>query len=145
MDLCYPSGVDMSHPVQRFQDDPDDADPPPADPDPEIEDQRVEADQEEAEPRTRSARSEQARTSSRAGQRQSAASPKAGQRQSAPSPKVRKAEPEPEGEDDTEAAGEADMLSYLLFDGEFATELLELGFQDAKAQEDELLKVFGPG
>ena len=43
-----------------------------------------------------------------------------------------------------EAAGEADMLSYLLFDGEFACELLELGFQDAKAQEDELLRVFGP-
>jgi NTE family protein len=42
-----------------------------------------------------------------------------------------------------EASGEADMLSYLLFDGEFAAELLELGFQDAKAQEDELLRVFG--
>lgn len=42
-----------------------------------------------------------------------------------------------------EAAGEADMLSYLLFDGEFASELLELGYRDAKAQEDELLRVFG--
>lgn len=44
-----------------------------------------------------------------------------------------------------EASGEADMLSYLLFDGEYAGELLELGFQDAKAQEDELLEVFGEG
>ncbi len=42
-----------------------------------------------------------------------------------------------------EAAGEADMLSYLLFDGEFASELLDLGYEDARAQEDELLRVFG--
>tara|TARA_R110002073_G_scaffold74100_7_gene181255 strand:+ start:48220 stop:49362 length:1143 start_codon:yes stop_codon:yes gene_type:complete len=42
-----------------------------------------------------------------------------------------------------ESSGEADMLSYLLFDGEFASELLDLGFRDAKAQEDELLRVFG--
>ncbi|MCP4447196.1 MAG: patatin-like phospholipase family protein [Myxococcales bacterium] len=42
-----------------------------------------------------------------------------------------------------ESAGEADMLSYLLFDGEFASELLELGFQDAKTKEDELVSVFG--
>jgi len=43
-----------------------------------------------------------------------------------------------------EAAGEADMLSYLLFDGDFAADLMDLGYQDAKAQEDELLKVFAP-
>ncbi len=43
-----------------------------------------------------------------------------------------------------EAAGEADIISYLLFDGEFASELMELGYQDAKAQEDELLRVFEP-
>jgi NTE family protein len=42
-----------------------------------------------------------------------------------------------------EARGEADMISYLLFDGEFASELIELGFRDAEAQEDELLEVFG--
>jgi NTE family protein len=42
-----------------------------------------------------------------------------------------------------EARGEADMLSYLLFDGDFAKDLIELGFRDAEAQEDELLRVFG--
>lgn len=42
-----------------------------------------------------------------------------------------------------EGNDEADMLSYLLFDGEFAAQLLELGFQDAQAHEEELLKVFG--
>jgi NTE family protein len=42
-----------------------------------------------------------------------------------------------------EARGEADMISYLLFDGEFCSELVELGFRDAEAQEDELLRVFG--
>ena len=42
-----------------------------------------------------------------------------------------------------EARGEADMISYLLFDGDFAGELIELGFRDAEAQEDELLRVFG--
>lgn len=42
-----------------------------------------------------------------------------------------------------EANDEADMLSYLLFDGEFAAQLLELGYQDAQAQEEELLEVFG--
>ncbi len=42
-----------------------------------------------------------------------------------------------------EARGEADMISYLLFDGEFCSELIELGFRDAESQEDELLRVFG--
>ncbi len=42
-----------------------------------------------------------------------------------------------------ETRGEADMISYLLFDGEFCSELIELGFRDAEAQEDELLRVFG--
>lgn len=41
-----------------------------------------------------------------------------------------------------EARGEADMISYLLFDGEFCSELIELGFRDAESQEDELLEVF---
>ena len=42
-----------------------------------------------------------------------------------------------------EARGEADMISYLLFDGEFCGELVELGYRDAESQEDELLRVFG--
>ena len=42
-----------------------------------------------------------------------------------------------------EATAEADMLSYLLFDGGFAKELLDLGYEDARAHEDELLRVFG--
>jgi NTE family protein len=37
---------------------------------------------------------------------------------------------------------EADLMSYLLFDGEYAAELIELGFADAKAMEEELAAFF---
>ena len=37
---------------------------------------------------------------------------------------------------------EADLLSYLLFDGEFAGELIDLGRQDARARHDELCTFF---
>jgi NTE family protein len=38
---------------------------------------------------------------------------------------------------------EADLASYLLFDGAFARELIEMGRADAKARRDELLEFFG--
>ena len=41
--------------------------------------------------------------------------------------------------DDT---GEADLLSYLLFDGAFATQLIDLGRRDARARHDELCAFF---
>lgn len=41
-----------------------------------------------------------------------------------------------------EGKAESDLLSYLLFDGEFLAPLAELGYQDAKAREDELLEFF---
>ena len=41
-----------------------------------------------------------------------------------------------------ENESEADLLSYLLFDGEFAAQLIELGRQDARAQHQELCQFF---
>jgi NTE family protein len=37
---------------------------------------------------------------------------------------------------------EADLLSYLLFDGEFAAEIMALGESDARARSDELCELF---
>ena len=37
---------------------------------------------------------------------------------------------------------EADLMSYLLFDGEYAAELIELGYSDAAAMEEELVRFF---
>jgi NTE family protein len=39
-------------------------------------------------------------------------------------------------------SAEADLASYLLFDGEFAVPLAELGYRDALAKEDELVAFF---
>ena len=41
-----------------------------------------------------------------------------------------------------EGAGEADLLSYILFDGEFSARLIELGRSDAKARHAELCAFF---
>ena len=41
-----------------------------------------------------------------------------------------------------EGAGEADLLSYLLFDGGFASKLIELGRRDASAHHDALVALF---
>jgi NTE family protein len=41
-----------------------------------------------------------------------------------------------------EARRENDLLSYLLFDGSFASTLIDLGFSDAAAKEDELARLF---
>ena len=40
------------------------------------------------------------------------------------------------------APDESDLLSYLLFDGEFARRLIELGVADARARHDELCEFF---
>ena len=37
---------------------------------------------------------------------------------------------------------ESDLMSYLLFDGEYARQLIELGMEDARAQEEALLSFF---
>ncbi len=39
-------------------------------------------------------------------------------------------------------SAEADLLSYLLFDGEFLAPLAELGYRDARAREEELARFF---
>ena len=39
-------------------------------------------------------------------------------------------------------AGEADLMSYLLFDGRYAEDLIRLGARDAAAQEEELAQLF---
>ncbi len=50
-----------------------------------------------------------------------------------------------------ETEGEADMLSYVLFDGPFSKMLIEMGWSDAKARHEELAAFFakrlegGPG
>jgi NTE family protein len=41
-----------------------------------------------------------------------------------------------------EATGDADLLPYLLFDGEFANQLIELGRADARARHEELCALF---
>jgi NTE family protein len=41
-----------------------------------------------------------------------------------------------------EAAHESDLLSYLLFDGDFAADLIDLGRKDAAKKEDELAALF---
>jgi len=41
-----------------------------------------------------------------------------------------------------EAAHESDLLSYLLFDGNWAARLIELGRRDAAAKEEQLIKLF---
>jgi NTE family protein len=41
-----------------------------------------------------------------------------------------------------EGAGEADLLSYILFDGEFSARLIELGQSDARARHSELCAFF---
>lgn len=46
------------------------------------------------------------------------------------------------GLDGDSASAEADLLSYLLFDGEFLEPLARLGYRDAKQQEDQLAAFF---
>ena len=43
---------------------------------------------------------------------------------------------------DRDPTGESDLLSYLLFDGEFARRLIEIGHDDARSRHDELCQFF---
>lgn len=43
---------------------------------------------------------------------------------------------------DLGVGAESDLASYLLFDGEFASQLIELGRADARARKDEILEFF---
>lgn len=43
---------------------------------------------------------------------------------------------------DAEAPHEADLLSYLLFDGPFTSSLMDLGYADARAQHEQLRAIF---
>ncbi len=43
---------------------------------------------------------------------------------------------------DTDAQSESDLLSYVLFDGEFASSLIDLGYRDARLRHDELCAFF---
>jgi NTE family protein len=45
---------------------------------------------------------------------------------------------------EADAAAEADLLSYLVFDGEIAERLIELGRADARTHHDELCALFEP-
>lgn len=45
----------------------------------------------------------------------------------------------------SEARDEADLLSYLLFDGGYAELLLELGWEDARSRRNELAELFADG
>jgi NTE family protein len=42
----------------------------------------------------------------------------------------------------TGRSAEADLLSYLLFDGDFVAPLAQLGLADARAREEELVEFF---
>jgi NTE family protein len=46
----------------------------------------------------------------------------------------------------SQLVSEADLASYLLFDGEYANELMQMGMEDTHAQRDALLRFFeAPG
>jgi NTE family protein len=45
---------------------------------------------------------------------------------------------------DAEGTAEADLVAYLLFDGDFAAELIALGRQDARQQHDRLCALLAP-